>query len=45
MSVKVTEVAKAEGLGDEVRLDLVESALTTWDTMLDVELRSLPEVP
>ena len=45
VSVKVTEVPKADGLGDEVRLDVVERALTTWGITLDVEPRSLPEAP
>ena len=36
VSVKVTE-SRARGVGDEVRTEVVESALTTWATTLEVE--------
>ena len=37
VSVKVTEEPKVEGLGDEVRTEVVPSVLTTWATTLEVE--------
>ena len=37
VSEKVTEEPKLDGLGDEVRTEVVQSALTTWATMFDVE--------
>ncbi len=47
VSVKVTEVPWIEGLGEEVRLEVVAmvSGLTTWATTFEVELKKLPEPP
>ena len=37
VSVKLTEVPKLDGLGEEVRTEVVPSALTTWVTTFEVE--------